>query len=264
MKDLSNKTIWITGASDGIGKELALQLAQLGNRIILTARNKTKLEQTKAELKGNNHIVFPMDLLNTDAIPQAVNNLLTQAGTIDVLINNAGISQRSLIKDTSFDVDRRIMELDYFAVIYLTKTLLPHFTQRQTGSIVTISSVAGKLGTPMRSAYCAAKHAVIGFMDSLRAEVYQDNIEVLVVAPGSTKTNISKNALAGNGNNHGVTDPAIENGIAVDECVRQVIKGIKNNSKEILIAKGKEKLAVYVRRFFPKLLFKMVRAIKST
>ena len=264
MKDLSNKTIWITGASDGIGKELSIQLAQLGNRIILTARNKAKLEQTKAILKGDNHIVFPMDLLKTEAIPQAVNDILTQAGTIDVLINNAGISQRSLIKDTSFDVDRRIMELDYFAAIYLTIALLPHFTTRQTGCIVAISSVAGKLGTPMRSAYCAAKHAIIGFMDSLRAEVFQDNIEVLVVAPGSTKTNISKNALEGNGNNHGVTDPAIENGISVEECVRQIIKGIENNSKEILIARGKEKLAVYVRRFFPKLLFKMVRAIKST
>lgn len=264
MKNLNNKTVWITGASDGIGKALAIQLADEGARIILTARSIDKLKTVQSALKGDNHVVFPMDLMKTGAIPEAVESILSQVGTVDILINNAGISQRSLVKDTDVSVDRRIMELDYFAVVYLTKSLLPHLQERQTGCIVTISSVAGKLGTPMRSAYCAAKHAVIGFMDSLRAEVFSDGIEVLVVTPGSIKTNISKNALEGDGKNHGVTDPAIEKGIDVDVCAKKIIKGIKNDSQELLIAKGVERLATYVKRFFPKLLFKMVRSVKST
>ena len=264
MKNLDNKTVWITGASDGIGKELAIQLANEGARIILTARSTDKLNAVKSSLKGNNHVVFPMDLMKTEAIPAAVQSLLDQVQTIDILINNAGISQRSLVKDTDFSVDRRIMELDYFAVVYLTKSLLPHLQTRQTGCIVTISSVAGKLGTPMRSAYCAAKHAVIGFMDSLRAEVYNDGIEVLVVTPGSIKTNISKNALEGDGKNHGVTDPAIAKGIEVEVCAKKIINGIKNDAQELLIAKGLERVAVIVKRLFPKLLFRMVRSVKST
>ena len=264
MKDLKNKNIWITGASDGIGKELAIQLAAQGAKIILTARNEEKLKEVKSSLKGEGHLVFPMDLLKSEEIPNAVNTVLQEKETIDVLINSAGISQRSLVKDTLMEIDRKIMELDYFAVISLTKSLLPQMLERESGCIVTISSVAGKLGTPKRSAYCAAKHALHGFMDSLRAEVFEDNIEVLVVTPGSIKTNISKNALEGNGAKHGVTDPAIAKGMPVEECARQIISGIKGQKKEILIARGKEKLAVYIKRFFPKLLFKLVREVKST
>ena len=263
MKDLKNKTIWITGASDGIGKELAIQLAKEGAKIILTARSADKLEMIKSALHGEGHRVLPMDLLETVAIPAVVKDLLLQTD-IDIVIHSAGISQRSLVKETSLEVDRRIMELDYFAIVYITKSILPHFIKKQSGCIVAISSIAGKLGTPMRSAYCAAKHAIHGFMDSLRAEVFADNIEVLVAAPGSTKTNISNNALEGDGTKHGVTDPAIAKGIPVEDCAKQIIDGIKGNKQEILIAKGKEKLATYVKRFFPKVLFKMVRVMKTT
>lgn len=264
MQDFKNKTIWITGASEGIGKALAQQLSKEGARIILTARNKEKLKEVQASLNGENHLILPMDLLQTDKIPSLVAELLEEIPNIDILINNAGISQRSLVKDTSLEVDRKIMELDYFAVITLTKTLLPHFLQRKSGQIVTISSVAGKLGTPMRSAYCAAKHAVIGFMDSLRAEVHSDNIEVLVVTPGSIQTNISKNALEGDGKKHGMTDAAIANGIAVEKCAAMIVKGMKSGKSELLIAEGKEKLATYLKRFVPSLLFRMVRSVKST
>lgn len=264
MKELKGKTVWITGASDGIGKALAEQLANEGAKIILTARNQAKLEEVKVTLKGNHHIVFPMDLLKTEQIKTAADKLLAEVGTIDILINSAGVSQRSLVQNTTLEIDRRIMELDYFAVIYLTKSILPQMIAQKSGCIVTLSSVAGKLGTPMRSAYCAAKHALHGFMDSLRAEMHEYNVEVLVVTPGSIKTNISKNALEGDGSKHGVTDAAIEAGMPVEECARRIINGIKNKKEELLIAKGKEKLAVYVKRFFPKLLFKMVRAIKTT
>lgn len=264
MGDFNNKTVWITGASDGIGKELATQLAQQGAKIILTARNVQKLNKVKDSLTGDGHLVYPMDLMDGEKIPSAVEEVLSKINDVDILVNNAGISQRSLVKDTALSIDRKIMELDFFAVVSLTKSLLPHMMKRKSGHIVSISSVAGKIGTPSRSAYCAAKHAVIGFMDSLRAEVFSDNIKVMVVTPGSIKTNISKNALEGDGSKHGTTDPAIENGMAVEECARRIIKGIKKDTPELLIAKGKEKFAVYARRFFPNLLFKIIRKMQTT
>jgi len=264
MKDFTNKTVWITGASDGIGKELAIQMAAQGAKIILTARNTEKLNEVKASLKGEGHIVYPMDLLKVAAIPDAAKEVFAKAGQVDILINNAGISQRSLAKDTDLEVDRKIMELDYFAVVALTKEVLPQMLARKSGHIVTISSVAGKMGPPMRSAYCGAKHAVIGFMDSLRAESHADNIKVLVVTPGSVKTNISVNALEGDGKKHNVTDPLIANGIPVEVCTRKIVEGIKNNTSELLIADGKTRMAVYLRRFFPNLLFKAMTKMQAT
>lgn len=264
MKDLNNKTVWITGASDGIGKELAIQLAELGAKIILTARSTDKLNAVKNSLKGTGHIVYPMDLLKVAEIPTGVTEVLSQAGAVDVLINNAGISQRSLAKDTSLAVDRKIMEIDYFAVVALTKGVLPQMLSRKSGHIVSISSVAGKFGAPMRTAYCGAKHAVIGFMDSLRAELHKDNIKVLNVTPGSVKTNISKNALEGDGKKHNVTDPLIANGLPVEYCVKKIIKGIQNDTSELLIADTKTSMAVYLRRFFPNQLFKLMTKMQST
>ena len=264
MSKFKNKTVWITGASDGIGKEMAIQLADKGARIILTARNEEKLAAVQQSLAGEGHVVFPMDLLKTDAIPSATEDLLAQVQNIDVLVNNAGISQRSLTKDTEISVDRKMMELDFFAVVILTKSLLPHMLQRKSGQIVTISSVAGIAGVPMRSAYCAAKHAVKGFMGSLRAETYKDNLEVIVVTPGSIRTNISKNALEGDGKKHGTTDPAIANGIPVDQCVKKIVRGMESGQPEILIANFKERMVVFLRRFFPKQLFRVLRNLKTT
>lgn len=264
MKEFNEKTVWITGASDGIGKELAIQLAKAGSRIILTARSVDKLNAVRESLNGSDHIVYPMDLLKVDLIPASVDDLLSKVSAVDILVNNAGISQRSLTTETDIEVDRKIMEIDHFAVVAMTKSLLPHMVDRNTGLIITISSVAGKMGVPMRSAYCAAKHAVIGFMDALRAEIHAHNIKVMTVTPGSVQTNISANALEGDGKTHDVIDPLIANGIPVEECVRIIINGIKNETPELLIAKGKEKLAVNLRRFYPRLLFKMMTKVKAT
>lgn len=177
MKNFKNKTVWITGASDGIGKELTVQLAEAGARIILTARSIEKLETLKNDLTGSGHWVYPMDLLKVKDIPKAAEEVISKLGKIDILVNNAGVSQRSLVKDTMIDVDRKIMEIDHFAVVALTKAVLPHMMQRKSGLIIAISSVAGKIGTPMRSAYCAAKHAVIGFMDShLKENIFHKSL----------------------------------------------------------------------------------------
>lgn len=264
MQNFNNKIVWITGASDGIGKEMAIQMAEQGATIILTARSVDKLNAVKVELKGDGHFVYPMDLLKVDEIQKGAEEVLREIGHVDILVNNAGISQRSLAKNTSLAVDRKIMEIDYFAVVALTKAVLPQMIDRKDGHIVTISSVAGKIGAPMRSAYCGAKHAVIGFMDVLRAETYAEGIKVLVVTPGSVKTNISVNALEGDGKKHNVTDPLIANGIPVEVCVQKIVKGIKNDTKELLIADTKTSLAVYLRRFFPNRLFKLMTTMQST
>ena len=264
MKDFHNKTVWITGASDGIGAEMAIQMAKEGAKIILTARNVEKLNAVKNSLAGEGHLVYPMDLLKVDAIPEAAKEVLAKVGTIDILVNNAGISQRSLAKDTLIEIDRKIMEIDHFAVVALTKSVLPQMLANKSGLIITISSVAGKMGTPMRTAYCAAKHAVIGFMDGLRAEVHADNVKVMVVTPGSVKTNISINALEGDGKKHNVTDPLIENGIPVEVCVQKILKGIRNNVPELLIADRRTTFAVYARRFYPKLLFRAMTKMQTT
>lgn len=264
MKDLQEKIVWITGASSGIGKELAIQMARQGARLILTARSVDKLTAVRASLAGAEHWVYPMDLLEVAEIPAFAKKVLTEVGEVDILINNAGISQRSLAKDTSIEVDRKIMELDFFAAVALTKAVLPRMLERKSGHIVAISSVAGKFGPPMRTAYAAAKHAIIGFMDSLRAEIQEDNIHVMNVTPGSVRTDISVNALEGDGQKHNEVDPLIANGMPVEECAAKIIRGIQRNTPELLIAKGKTKLAVYLRRFFPRLLFKMIAKAQAT
>lgn len=264
MKNFNNKIVWITGASDGIGKEMAIQMAAQGAKIVLTARSVGKLNALKVQLKGEGHLVYPMDLLKVDAIPKAAKEVLQKMGRIDILVNNAGISQRSLAKNTALAVDRKIMEIDYFAVVALTKAVLPQMLERKSGHIVAISSVAGKIGAPMRSAYCGAKHAVVGFMDVLRAETYAEGLKVLVVTPGSVKTNISINALEGDGKKHNVTDPLIENGIAVEVCVEKILQGIKKDTKELLIADTRTSMAVYLRRFFPNRLFKLMTTMQAT
>lgn len=264
MKDFKNKTVWITGASDGIGKELSIQLADRGARVILSSRNVEKLNAVCAQLKGDDHVVYPMDLLKTEEIPQATENLLTQVGDIHILINNAGITQRSLTVDTDLSVDRKIMELDYFAPIIMTKAMLNHMIGRGNGSIVTISSVAGKVGVPMRSAYCAAKHAIIGFMGSLRAEIHRHGIHVLIVAPGSTHTNISINAIEGDGKVHGVTDPAIANGLPVSIVAKKTIEAIIKQKSEIIIANKRESRLALLYRLAPEMVIKKLRNMRVT
>lgn len=264
MSYFQNKTIWITGASSGIGQALATQMAAEGAKIILTARSIDKLNAVKAGLSGQEHWIYPMDLLDVAGIPAVAQKVMSEVGPIDMLINNAGISQRGEAKDTTLEVDRKIMELDYFAAVALTKAVLPHMIKRKSGYIVAISSVAGKFGAPQRTAYAGAKHAIIGFMDALRAEIYKYNIQVTNVTPGPVNTNISINALEGDGGIHNVKDPMIANGMAVEECAARIIRGLKKNQPEILVATGKIKFAVYARRFFPKLLFKMLRTAQAT
>ncbi|WP_444994143.1 SDR family NAD(P)-dependent oxidoreductase [Aliikangiella sp. IMCC44359] len=256
-----NKVIWVTGASSGIGKALCVEFDRLGANLILSARDLEALQKLKELLKHQSkHYIVNFDLTETNTIPLIVEQAWSFNGKVDTLINNAGISQRSLALDTCFEVDRKVMELDYFAPVALTKSILPRLVQQKCGMIVNIVSVAGKVGSPMRSAYSAAKHALIGFMDCLRAETKQYGIRVVNVCPGFVKTNISLNALTGDLSQYNRMDHEIENGMAANEFAQLCIKHL-NYKDEIIIARGLPKLGYHLHRFFPNLYHRILPKI---
>ena len=195
--DYNNKTVWITGASSGIGEELAKQFAEQGAKVILSARNIDKLNQVKDELKGEGHRVIPLDLSKPEMVLQDVSAQIDSLGPIDILINNGGVSQRSLFLENDFKVYRQLMEVNYFGLIALSKAVLPSMVARKSGSVVAISSVAGKVGSKFRTGYSGSKYAVVGFMDCLRAEVAEHNIHCLTICPGSIKTAICSWLVSG-------------------------------------------------------------------
>ncbi|MFD2921742.1 SDR family oxidoreductase [Terrimonas rubra] len=253
-----NKVVFITGASSGIGKEMAVQLAKQKAKLVLTARRADVLAEVQQLcLQYTSHcdtIVF--DLSKTDQIGQLATEALAKHGYIDVLVNNAGVSQRSLTIDTDISVDRRIMELDYFATITLTKALLPQFVQRGHGHIIVISSVSGLMGFPMRSAYAAAKHALHGFFETLQTEKPAEKLYVTIACPGRVNTPISMSALTGDGKPHQVMDDGQKNGIPVDTCVRKILTAAQNGKRLIKIARA-EGLLLFIKRIAPGLFFKI-------
>jgi len=260
-----DQVFWITGASSGIGKSLTIELANLGAKLIISSRNESALSEVKKQCKFPENIaVLALDLEAYDDLVTKVDEAISVFGRIDVLVNNGGISQRSLVKDTSIAVDKRLMDINYLGTVALTKALLPHFIGNKSGHFVVTTSIVGKIGTPLRSTYAATKHALHGFFDSLRAEHHNDNITVTLVCPGFVTTNVSKNALTGDGSPQDTMDIATENGIHPDEFAKQMLKAIRNKREEVYIAGIKEKLGVYTKRFFPKLLSKMIRKLSVT
>ena len=194
--NFSGKIVWITGASSGIGKALALELSKQEAKIILSSRKKEDLELVKQQCKNINDVkIITIDLEDYNNLQPKVDAALALFGKVDVLVNNGGISQRSFAKDTLISVDKRIMDINYLGTVALSKALLPHFIENKKGHFVITTSIVGKIGTPLRSSYAASKHALHGFFDSLRAEHFKDNITVTLVCPGFVNTNVSKNAL---------------------------------------------------------------------
>lgn len=259
--NFNNKTVWITGASSGIGKELAIQFAQLGARVILSARNVEKLQQLSNELAGTEHKVIPLDLSQPEQVLEYVTANLDAIGKIDILINNGGVSQRSLFLENDFCVYRQLMEVNYFGLVALTKAVLPAMVAQGAGSVVSISSVAGKVGSQFRTGYSGSKYAVVGFMDCLRAEVANNNIHCLTICPGSIKTAIAHNSL----NEHGVAqnkaEHSIENGMNVTVAVKLMIKAIAKRKDEVVIGEGISGWAPTIKRFFPSLFNRLTAKI---
>ena len=263
--NFQNKVVWITGASSGIGEALSKELSRLDALLIISARNKEALESVKSACQNSENVwVLPLDLAAYDDFDNTVKKALNVYGRIDILVNNGGISQRSFAKDTEISVDKQIMEINYTGTIALTKAVLPHFLERKEGQIVVTTSIVGKIGTPLRSTYAASKHALHGFFDSLRAEVYNDNIDVTLICPGYVTTNVSMNALQGDGTPQNSMDKATANGIEPERFARLMAKAIYKKKQEAYIAGAKEKLGFYVKRWVPKLYSYMVRKLSVT
>lgn len=259
----TDKVVWVTGASSGIGEELCKQLDNQQAQLILSARNTEKLEVLNSQLTPGKHLVMPLDLAKSDSFQSAVDEVIKRFGRIDVLINNGGLSQRATASETSLDIDRQIMEINYFGNVALTKTVLPYMRKQGGGQFVVLSSIAGKFGFYLRSAYSASKHALHGFYESLALEEASNNVFVTLVCPGKINTNISMHALNASGEQHGVMDHNQETGMPVDQCVQQILKATQNKNKEVLIG-NKEILAVYIKRFFPRLFWRIIKKQSAT
>lgn len=252
MQNFSNKVVWITGASSGIGEALCYEFAKLNCKLIISARRLNELERVKKNCSENQNQIFilPFDLSDAANCKGLAEQVIQHFGRIDVLINNGGVSQRSLAEETPLEVDRRIFETDYFSTIALTKSVLPYMIAQKSGYLVATSSVAGKYGFFLRSSYAAAKHALHGFFESLRFEVMKYNIKVSLICPGKIKTHISLNALNAKGEKFGKMDESTEKGISAAQCAKKILEGLHQEKEEIFIG-GKEILPVYIKRFFP-------------
>lgn len=260
-----NKIIWITGASSGIGKALAIELSQQKVKLILSSRNKEELELVKKQCQNSSEIkILPLDLEDYLNVQKKVDKAIALFDKVDILVNNGGISQRSLAKETQIAVDKRIMDINYLGTVALSKALLPHFIKNKKGHFVVTTSIVGKIGTPLRSSYAASKHALHGFFDSLRAEQYKNNIIVTLVCPGFVNTNISLNALTGDGTPQEKMDTATKKGIKPERFAKLMIQAILHKKEEVYIAGAKEKLGVFVKRLSPKLFSKMIRKMSVT
>ena len=256
------KVIWITGASSGIGEALAYEWSKLGARLILSARRESELERVKvACARSDRCTVAPIDLSRQEDIEAMADRILQQFGTVDILVNNGGISQRSLVIETDVSVDRRIMEVDYFSGVILTKKLLPAMVVRGSGHIVGISSIVGIFGFPFRSAYSAAKHAMHGFYETVWAELHTQGIRVTMVCPGRILTNVSLHALTKDGTPHGEMDHGQAIGITAGTCARKIIKAVRKNKKEIYIGKI-DLMMIYFKRYIPWLYYRLVSKVK--
>lgn len=257
----TNKIVWITGASSGIGESVTYELAKQGAKIIISARREEELKRVQQQAGHSNIYVLPLDLEMPDTFPAKVQEAIGAFAHVDIMIHNGGISQRSTVKDTLPAVQRKVMEVDYFSYIELTRLLLPHMQQRKTGHMVVTSSVMGKIGTPMRSAYAAAKHALHGFFDCLRAEVYKDNIQVTIIMPGYIRTQVSLNAVTASGEQLNQLGKNIGHGYAADKTAQQILKAIQKGKFEKFVGRpfSKEWLAIHLMRLFPTLAIKVFR-----
>lgn len=261
MSSLSNKVIWLTGASSGIGEALAYELAHKGAKLILSARRKDELERVKGNCPAYAQPdirILPLDLAQSSTLQLSTEAAIQLFGHVDILINNGGITQRSLIRETSLEVDRKLMEVNYFGAVALTKYILPHFIKQKHGHYVVVSSLTGKFGTPFRSGYAASKHALHGFYDAVRAEHFKDNIKVTMICPGFIKTNLTYSAVTGDGTPLNKMDEAQYKGRTPEWCARKILQAIKKEKEEVYIG-GREVFGAYIKRFFPRLFSKVIR-----
>ncbi len=259
----TGKNIWITGASSGIGKAVALEISKHKAFLIISGRNEEALKEVavRCQKNGSTIQIISFDLADEKSVLEAAGKVLSQKIKIDALYHFGGISQRSFVSETPLAVDRKIFEVNFFGTVALTKSILPWMIENGGGQIAVTSSIVGKFGFPYRSAYSAAKHALHGFFESLRAENAKNNIRVSVIIPGRIKTNVSVNALNKTGKPHGQMDEGLDKGKSAEWTARKICRKLQKERKEILVG-GAELILVYIRRFFPPLYYYMVSRVK--
>ena len=240
------KTAWITGASSGIGAALAREWAGRGANIILSGRDEGRLAEVADGLPTET-LILPFDVRDDAAMQDATARAVAWKG-VDIFVANAGVSQRSAAIDTDMSVYREIIDIDLTAQIAATQALLPHVSERGSGHLLFISSIAGKVGVPMRTAYCAAKFGLAGYADALRAELSQSGVQVHVIYPGSVATDVSRNALTSDGSKRGRSDSVIDNGIPPAEAAKRIVDAVELNQREIIVANGMEEAMGEMRR----------------
>ena len=261
----NNQIVWVTGASSGIGKACAESWARRGATVVLSARKAETLDAVASPLRDNGadvHVVT-LDLSNSDSLQAVAQHVEEKIGPVDVMVHCGGISQRSKAIETALDVDRRVMEIDYFGTLALTKALLPGMVKRGSGHFVVVTSLMGLFSSPLRSGYCGAKHALHGFFESLRAEHHDDGLKVTMVCPGFIRTNISLNAVVGDGSQQGTMDAKTGAGMTAEQCAERMVKAVERNKAEVLIGRY-EILAAYIKRLSPALLRRIVRRAAVT
>ena len=261
--NFNHKTVWITGAASGMGQALALELADKNTHLIISDRDEAGLTKTAGliQSRGSKATLYVLDMEDQLAIQSTSKTVMSTIDRLDGLYQFAGISQRSLVVETPLENDRKIMEVNFFGVISLAKAVLPYMIDAGGGQLSVTSSLVGKFGFPFRSAYAASKHALHGYFESLRAENSKYNIRVSILIPGRVQTNISKFAIDKKGQEYGKMDPGQANGITAEKAARQILRGLRNEKKEIHVG-GNELLMLQIRRFFPALLYKLATRIK--
>jgi short-subunit dehydrogenase len=261
MKSLENKVVWITGASSGIGEALAQEFAKKGSKLVLSARRIEELERVKKNLQLPDGfvLVLPMDMLDFDSFQSKVATVISHFGQIDVMVHNAGMSQRGLFQEITSADTQRLMDTNFTSVVALTRLVLPIMITQKSGSFLVTSSVSGKLGTAYRTMYAASKHALQGFFDSLRGEVWRDGIQVTMACPGYIKTNISYNAIGKDGQPYGQMDENQAKGIAADVCAQKMVNALQSGKHEIVIAGFMETMGTVFKRFAPALLWQFTK-----
>lgn len=256
--NFDGQRVWITGASSGIGEALAYEFHRAGARLILSARREDELGRVRSRCGGEKLTrVLPLDVTQAVDLQEKAAAALQMFGGIDILVNNAGVTQRSLVADTELAVYRNLMEVNFFGAVALTKAVLPSMIENRGGRIVVISSLVGKFGTPLRSGYAAAKHALHGFFDSLRAEVSRNGIKVTLVCPGYIRTDISLHALRGDGSYHAKMDSGQARGMPVEQCAAQILRALSRGKEEIYVG-NRDKYIVYLKRFFPGIFSRVI------
>ncbi|WP_443936660.1 SDR family oxidoreductase [Pedobacter sp. MW01-1-1] len=259
-----SKVVWITGASSGIGEALVYNYFNAGDKLIISGRNRDELFRVKAACKNSFNVhVLPFDLSEIESLNKVAKDAIRIFGQIDLFINSGGVSQRSLALDTDLATEQKIMNTNFWGTVVLSKAILPLMIENGGGQIVCISSLVGKFGTKLRSSYAASKHALHGYFDSLRCEVYQQNIHITLVCPGFIKTNVTINALTGNGTLQGTMDNAQANGMTAAACAKLIVQAIENKKEEVYIG-GKETKAIWLKRFFPNYFAKKIKQAQVT